>query len=467
MLRACATAEHAGVPSVAIVSDAFARMAEAVARAIGIEGVPLAVYPGVILTDSDDAFIAKVRERLVPQLVAGLTDASTSARPPSSASSEPAPRDVILTGTYDAVQEHFLHHRWTDGLPITPPTVERVERFLRFTDRDPDEVLGIAPPAHREATVWNVAVNGVLAGCRPEYLPVLLAVVDALVDPGFRLEDAGSTPGWEPLVTVSGDVVRQLGFNTSTGAMRVGPQANTTIGRFTRLFMRNIAGLLPPPDSDVDQGAIGSTFNVALAENDDVVRELGWPPHRVDRGFDLSDNVVTVRSVYAISQPIYSGGDTPDEHLATIARLFSDAMGPWAYHAYIYGAWYHLLVVSPAIARMLAAGGVGKDEVRRHLYDHMTIEGQWLQRFGPQVSAKRFDWRDLVARGKAPPEYAEAGDTPDFRVRQLLHPEWTDIVVAGHPGRNQSRAYVSNHNQGIPTSKRIDLPADWAQRLAP
>lgn len=141
-------------------------------------------------------------------------------------------------------------------------------------------------------------------------------------------------------------------------------------------------------------------------------------------------------------------------------------MGPWAYHAYIYGAWYHQLVVSPAIARILAAGGVTKDDVRRYLYDHMTIDGQWLARFGPQVSAKRFDWRDLVERGKAPPEYATAGDAPGFMVRQLLRPEWTDIVVAGHPGRNQSRAYVSNHNQGVPTTRPVVLPDDWEERLA-
>lgn len=465
MLRACAAIEHAGVPSVAIASAAFAGMAAAIARAVGIEGAPVAVYPGVILTDSETTFESKVRETLVDQLVAGLTTAP-AVEAPSREDSEPQSRDIVFRGGYGAVQDHFHDRRWSDGLPVSPPTVEGVEAFLAFTDRDPDEVLGVAAPAYREATVWNTAVNGVMAGCRPEYFPVLLAVAEALVDPRFRLEDAGSTPGWEPLVIISGDVVRQLGFNSSTGALRVGRQANTSIGRFARLYMRNVAGLLPPPDSDVDQGAIGFTFNVALAEDDDAVRGVGWQPFRVDKGFELDDSTVTLRSVYAISQPIYSGGDTAADHLETIARLFSDVMGPWAYHAYIYETWYHQLVVTPAIARILAADGLTKDDVRQYLYDHMTIEGQWLARFGPQVSAKKFDWRDLVSRGKAPPEYAEAGDTSDFRVRQLLHPEWTDIVVAGHPGRNQSRAYVSNHNQGVPTTKRIVLPDDWEQRLA-
>jgi hypothetical protein len=470
VLRACATAERAGVPSVAVVSDAFAGMAKAIAKAVGAEGVPLAVYPGVIQTEREDVFWQKVREVVVDQLIAGLTsdpatngDGETSAEAP--AADEPGLRTVVYSGTYDEVADYMLEQRWSDGLPVAPPTVERVEAFLRYTDRDPDEIIGVAPPAYRQATVWNTAVNGIMAGCRPEYLPVLLGVVEALVDPGFRLEDAGSTPGWEPLVIVSGPLVRTLDFNTSTGAMRMGRQANASIGRFARMHMRNVAGLIPPPDSDVDQGAIGSTFNVALAEDDDVVRGIGWQPFRVDKGFGLDDTTVTVRSVYAISQPIYSGGDHARDHLETISRLFSDAMGPWCYHAYIYGSWYHQLLVTPGIARKLAEDGFSKDDVRQFLYDNMLIEGAWLEKFGPQVSAKKFEWHDLVSRGKAPAEYAEAGEIHGFKVRQLLHPEWIDIAVAGHPGRNQSRAYVSNHNQGIPTTKRVELPAAWERLL--
>lgn len=440
-------------------------MAKAIARAIGIEGVPIAVYPGVMLTDDDGSFGTKVRELLVDQLIDGILgkgrpDGSAAAPPQETG---PRAREIVFAGSYDEVTEHFLARSWSEGLPIVPPTIDRVESFLRFTDRDPDEVIGVAPPSRRHATVWNVAVNGVMAGCRPEYLPVLLAVVEALVDPHFRLEDAGSTPGWEPLVTVSGSVVKQLDFNSSTGVLRVGRRANTSIGRFTRLYMRNVAGLLPPP-SDTDQGAIGSTFNVALAEDEDAVESIGWPPYRVDNGFDPADSTVTVRSVYAVSQPIYSGGAHARDHLATIARIFSDTIGPWCYHAYVYGSWYHQLVLCPGIARRLAADGFSKDDVRQYLYEHMTIEAEWVQRFGPQVSAKRFDWADLAERGKAPPEYANASADPAFRVRQLLHPEWTDIVVAGHPGRNQSRAYVSNHNQGIPTSKRIVFPQNWHEQ---
>src|SRR5262249_7443189 len=157
-----------------------------------------------------------------------------------------------------------------DGLPVIPPTVDRVKAFLGCTDRSASEVLGVLAPEKREATVMNVAVNGVMAGCRPEDMPILLAVVECITDPAFRMEDAGSTPGWEPLVVVSGPLVRALDFNSGTGVMRVGRQANASVGRFVRMYMRNVAGLRAPPGV-TDQAGFGANFNMALAENEDAV----------------------------------------------------------------------------------------------------------------------------------------------------------------------------------------------------
>lgn len=463
MLRACAAIERAGVPTVAIVSTEFAGMARMIASMLGVPGIPLAVYPGVILNDSAATFEQKVDEQVVPALVQGLlTDAAAPTEPTGPAPSAGTPSDgyrqadVVLRGTYDEIFDAFVDREWTDGMPVVPPTRERVERFLTFVDRDRDEVLGVLLPAGREATVWNVAVNGVMAGCRPEYFPVLIAAVEAVADPVFRVEDAGSTPGWEPLVVVSGPLAEDLGFNSAAGALRVGPRANTSVGRFLRLYLRNVAGLLPQRD-ETDKGAIAYTFNVALAERESTIRELGWAPYRVDRGFSENDTVVTVRSVVTISAPIYSAGDHAVDHLDTIARLMTDAMGPWAYHSYIYEQHHPLLVLGPGIAAAIAADGLGKDDIRSYLYDHVLIDGAWVARYGRGVSGKKFDWADLVARGKAPAEYAEAEAT-SLPVRGLVRPDWTDIVVAGNPGRNQSRAYIGNHGQGIPVSKSVRLP---------
>ena len=122
------------------------------------------------------------------------------------AAGEPGDRDIVFTGTFEEVNEYFLRNQWSDGLPVVPPTMEKIEEFLKFTDRSPDEVLGIMHPSLAAATVWNVAVNGVMAGCRPEYMPVLLAIAEVMADPEYGFKHGGSTPGWEALIIVNGPI---------------------------------------------------------------------------------------------------------------------------------------------------------------------------------------------------------------------------------------------------------------------
>ena len=203
------------------------------------------------MTENTTSFRAKVLGPVLDSIVNGLT---STIRPVAADSSpEPGPQDIVAEGSLDEIEEHFLRMGWSEGLPIVPPTRDRVQQFLRFTDRSPNEIIGVLSPGRREATVWNVAVNGVMAGCRAEYMPILLAVVECIADPQFRLEDAGSTPGWEPLVILSGQLVEELDFNSGSGVMRVGRQANTSIGRFLRLYMRNVAGSRIPPEA-TDKG---------------------------------------------------------------------------------------------------------------------------------------------------------------------------------------------------------------------
>src|SRR3954469_11499790 len=128
--------------------------------------MPIAAYPGVPMTDSTQELERKVEHELVPQIINGLSQA-TGDKSAAAVDDEPAPRHIIFAGGLDSVQEHFYEQLWSDGLPFIPPTLDRVEQFLQFTDRAPDEVIGPCPTA----TVWNVAVNGVMAGCRPEYMP--------------------------------------------------------------------------------------------------------------------------------------------------------------------------------------------------------------------------------------------------------------------------------------------------------
>src|SRR5260370_29098874 len=159
VMRAAAVVEKAGVPSVAIGATGFDSMGRAVGRALGIRHVPIVVYPGVILTDTSETFREKVRDFLAPEVMRALT-ARIDPGIEESSQSEPEPRDVVVSGSLDDIQAAFIEQQWSDGLPIIPPTVERAERFLRWSARDPGEVLGVLPPDRRGAP----AADGV--GCR-------------------------------------------------------------------------------------------------------------------------------------------------------------------------------------------------------------------------------------------------------------------------------------------------------------
>jgi hypothetical protein len=458
VLRATKVAEEAGVPAVAIVSSGFMGQAKAVRNAIKAPDLSLAEYPGVIPMDSADQLADKVWNNVLPAVLEHL---STDVVQSAAASAEPGLRDVVFSGTLDEVQEHFHAREWSDGMAFVPPTRERIEAFLRWTDRHPDEVIGVLPAEYREATVWSVAVNGVMAGCRPEYMPILLAAVDAIADPQFRLEDAGSTPGWEPMITLSGELADALGFNTEAGNMRVGRRPNTSIGRFLKLYFRNVAGLRP---GGTDKGSIGLGFNVVMAENEQAVKELGWTPHRVDRGFAAADNVVTVRSVMAISTPIYSGGTDPLELAWPLVNYMAETTGPWFFSALIFAQWHPLIQMSPAVATGFAQQGWGKQEIRRHLFENVKLSARSIERSAFACIGNRLKIPELAQRGAVPPAYTQSDD-PERLVPLLLREEWTDIVLAGDPGRNQSKIYFNNQEQGPPISRKVQMPPDWRERI--
>jgi hypothetical protein len=442
--------ERAGIPTASIVASGFTGMFDLLSHGLGIDELPHGEYPGMVATDPEDVLHDKVATTLVPRLVAAL------ASPPSPAAvrtDEPGPTDIVYRGDLDDVQEYFTDRHWTDGLPIVPPTLDRVRRFLDHTPRDPDEVLGVLPPEQRAATVWSVAVNGVLAGCRPEYLPILIAAVEAICDPLFRAEDAGSTPSWEPIVIVSGPGVRALRFNTGPGLLKVGHQANTSVGRFLRLFLRNVAGLRP--ETGTDKGTIGFTFNVALAEDDEALAALGWEPSRVEQGFAREDTVVTVQSVLGSGGPLYSSGATVAEHLEALVQVAASTTGGWSGIGVAKNHWHPLLVLNPSIAKLLVAEGWHKTDLRRHLYEHTKVPAHWMNRSLADGGLTGTTLEGMVAGGTAPARFA-VSDDPNRMVPVFLRPEWIGIVVSGDADRNQSRFLINNHNQGVPVSKRVE-----------
>ena len=166
---------------------------------------------------------------------------------PKVGSAESGSRAVVFSGDLNEVNDYFREQIWSDGLPIVPPTLAEVEAFLSFIDRSPDEVIGILPPTRLPATVWKVAVNGVMAGCRPEYMPVLVAIAEAISVPRFGIENVGSTVGLTPLIILNGPIIKELGFNSGQGVLRPQAQANITVSRFLRLLKWKSRSNLPSP----------------------------------------------------------------------------------------------------------------------------------------------------------------------------------------------------------------------------
>ena len=151
-----------------------------------------------------------------------------------------------------------------------------------------------------------------MAGCRPEYMPILLAIAEVMATPTFGLKHGGSTPGWEAMVILNGPIALQLGFNHKGGVLRPGNQANTSIGRFYRLFARNVAGFLP---GTTDMGTFGHMFRAVVPENEQACADIGWEPLHVTRGFKNTDNVITITSVRAVSDPFVTAGESAEQHL--------------------------------------------------------------------------------------------------------------------------------------------------------
>jgi hypothetical protein len=453
-------AEKAGFPSVSIVSTGFLGQAQAVAHALGIQNLSVAEYPGVIAMDNNDEVQKKVSDVLFNNIIQGITKPVIQ----TARAKDPQPTDIVFEGTLDEIQDFFMRRQWSDGLPIIPPTIERVEKFLKFTRRAGDEIIGNLLPENRQATVWNVAVNGVMAGCRPEYMPVLLAAIEAVADPEFRIQDAGSTPGWEPLIILNGPIIKELNFNYEGGVMRVGRQANTSIGRFLRLYMRNIAGLRIPPMS-TDKATIGDTFNVVLAENEDIVAELGWEPFSVFRGFKHGENVVTVQSVVYASPPIASGGDKAKDHLDTWVEVIGSTASHWTHMAINWWKYYPLLVISPSIARVIAREGLTKKDIAQYLYDNAKVSAESVDRLALQGGFTSFNLKKMVEDNQIPDIYYQYPD-PERMVPVFIKPEWIGVVVSGDAGRNRSRGYIQNHEQGPPVSRKVELPDNWKQLLS-
>lgn len=347
--------EKLGVPTVYLTTSQFYADARFSAEDNGVPKMRILGLP------ADKFYSERVtKERAKPVAAAAIDEIiDLLVRPISSEETTPKKtiedeKSFLIAGkSFEVALENFnqmyFDNHWTDGLPVIPPTPERVEWMLTGTNRSREEKIGTISPRNGLATVENIAVNAVMAGAKPEYLPVIIAVMEGLADDNFDdLHFLTSTGSFNLVITVSGPAVKKIGMNAGLGSWSYGSRANSTIGRAVRLATINLGHLWP---GENDMALIGRSYPqtfFVIAENQAF---SPWEPYHVSQGFKADDSCVTLDVIGAYSTgggpATYGGGAvalvSPQRILDSIIRQWSQGRPS-----------RHLLIINPEIAKELS-----------------------------------------------------------------------------------------------------------------
>lgn len=278
-------------------------------------------------------------------------------------------RRVELAESED-IMEACYERGWSDGLPVVPPTPVRVMRMLSGTTRSADEIIGKVPPDYVDCTVEKIAINAVLAGCKPDYLPTVIAVVEAALQDAFCMHGLLCTTYFSsPVVIVNGPVTRHIDMNSGINALGQGNRANATIGRSLQLLIRNVGGGRP---GGIDRATLGNpgkyTFCFAEDESDP-----DWSSLAMDRGFEREQSVVSLFAGDGVQPVLDQLSRTPE----SLAKSFAASLRSVT-HVKKFGMADAILVVCPEHRRVLKEGGWTKDRLKQALYDELMTPGAEL-----------------------------------------------------------------------------------------
>jgi len=254
-----------------------------------------------------------------------------------------------------AVQALFEEKGWSDGFPVIPPTEDRVAQMLAVVRRNPQDVIGVVPPRWAPATVEKIAINAVMAGCRPEYMPVVIAAVEAITDPKLNLYSLQATTGGPAvMLIINGPVRQEININGGSNALGEGWRANATIGRCIRLVQRNIGGSYPGTTCKATLGWPGK-YSICIGENEE---SSPWEPLHVERGFKSSDSAVTAISADGSVRASDLDSTKAIGILTNFAHRMEGPSGPEA-----------IMVICPEHAKIIAGDGYSKAEVKNFVWE--------------------------------------------------------------------------------------------------
>ncbi|GAA3763836.1 hypothetical protein GCM10022240_15260 [Microbacterium kribbense] len=317
--------------------------------------------------------------------------------------------------------EYYDQRGWTDGLPVVPVTESILAAFLAATDRDPDDVLFTIPHLNRSITVRLAAINAALAGCRPEYLPVVIAAWEAIAkEPHPHRGIWQSTTGTAPFLVVNGPIREQIGLNSQGNIYGSGFRANATIGRAIRLGCINVFGLHPHLLDQATQGT-PAKYSACIGENEE---QSPWPPFHVDNGFAASDSVVTAYVIRSVMHIEARHTMEPEQ----LAEDFADSIRRTGSLIHEYTS--ALLVLVPEHAELFAAAGWSKDDVRQAVFERVVRPRAELAASGKDAVSHKTRWRLSAQHPDAMPDTTAGTDTPDL-VPLLSYPTSIQVMVAG------------------------------------
>ncbi len=473
--------EKLKIPTVYLVTSNFTKTGLLAAEDSGVPKLRMVALPAETYytdgrsPDRSDRVAAAHFDKVIDALVRPISAKEADTTPP------PPPKKETLKatgGSYAAALEKFneemIEKHWSDGLPLVPPTAERVKWMLTGTDRSPSEVLGLIYPRKGIATVEGVAINAVMAGARPEYLPVILAAVEGLLDKEFDHQHfLTSTGSFNLVISVSGPVAQKIGMNTEIGYLSYGDRARSSIGRAVRLAMTNLGHLWPQENDMALIGRADPHTFVIFAENE---KENPWGPYHVSQGFKAEDSCVSVDVIYGHttglgSPKVWGGGavapTTPEGIIKSIVgEISAGRAGPGAGGTYRAGAWMrHLIVLNPEVAQEMSTRmGLTREKLVQMLYEQSGTPFEQLS------ESDVANIRSAIAAGRLPKDREEQLK-PGGRIPVLYGPEDIHVFVAGGiPGYTMTMAgyrrglMMSNQRLVHMTKLVHEAPARAAQK---
>ncbi|MFC2002200.1 hypothetical protein ACFLUZ_06875 [Chloroflexota bacterium] len=418
------------------------------------------MLPGAVVPPQKEIEEIKLGEQVADGIVAALTQEFPSS--PSHPGVLKEEKEVCVFSGKDYVEcmenmeKYFLQNRWSDGLPLVPPTEEAVNRMLEGTELPRHHVVGLVEPVPAEATVEKIAINAVMAGCLPQYMPVIIAAVEAITDPMFDLRGVQCTAGLvSPFLIVSGQkLIEELNINDSFSTIGPGWRANATIGRAIRLMMINIGHMWP---GEPDMKSFGSPFKyVTLMAENEAAYMGAWEPMRVTEGFNYDQPTISVMPAVSwqpeLVRPETATTEKSVELISKQARVKYDR------DAITWGM-DNLVIISPAVLDVFRREQRSRIDIQKAIYEASRLPCSEF--FGgkepsAEVGVKpKPEW--LIEKCKV---------DPGALVPLFLKPESIKICVAGAPGPGMV-AYISTWGFGPAhfVTKAIKPPQNWENLL--